>query len=591
MKTNLTGKAAAVAEMLAKAKLAREKNAAKNISLPPNIPSEPQKLSENIAKVIYEIKNTGIDFSMLEPEQKAAVQLAIEGKSFVLTGAAGTGKTTTQKEVIRSLLENNHLPPLLEGTKFLRAGLPSVAIVSFTNVAVGNIKKVVDDILKPHCMSIHKLLEFSPEFYSEEIMENGIMREVKKVRFLPTRHLGNKIRGLKWVIIEEASNVSIELFQLLVNAVEEDCKFIFLGDINQLKPVMSDGILGYKLYEYFKNAPDRIIELKKVHRQALDSNILKFAHKILSGNPSVSTEKMKEEFSGDDLVFSSFPQGLDETSAFDITVKTFKSLIAREQFQKENSMVLIPMGTGGHFNTHELNKEIAQTFSQREQQPVWEIFAGRWKKYLAVNDYIFYDKGWYYIEKIEPNPDYVGKIPRLPTLTMNREGLDIAEKLGNSALESVLDAKGNSKDDEIKNRSSHKVFLRNAKETNDDGSPIIVELNNAGELADSNFAFGYCLTVHKSQGSEWENVYILLHKCHEKMANRELLYTAVTRAKKKLSIIFQDGKNKFDSNSVIRKAILNSSIKGNTLEAKINYFAEKIIAKERIAVFKAGLTK
>ena len=43
---------------------------------------------------------------------------------------------------------------------------------------------------------------------------------------------------------------------------------------------------------------------------------------------------------------------------------------------------------------------------------------------------------------------------------------------------------------------------------------------------------GYALTVHKAQGSEWDRVFLLLHQSHNTMIQRELLYTAVTRAAK-----------------------------------------------------------
>lgn len=50
----------------------------------------------------------------------------------------------------------------------------------------------------------------------------------------------------------------------------------------------------------------------------------------------------------------------------------------------------------------------------------------------------------------------------------------------------------------------------------------------------------YVLTVHKSQGSEWDTVVVLCHGSHSRMWNRQLLYTAVTRAKKKVKLIAND---------------------------------------------------
>ena len=47
-----------------------------------------------------------------------------------------------------------------------------------------------------------------------------------------------------------------------------------------------------------------------------------------------------------------------------------------------------------------------------------------------------------------------------------------------------------------------------------------------------NHQLGYALSIHKSQGSEYDNVLVLMSNANEKMLNRQLLYTAVTRAKK-----------------------------------------------------------
>ncbi|TMQ90246.1 hypothetical protein FGG75_25280, partial [Escherichia coli] len=57
----------------------------------------------------------------------------------------------------------------------------------------------------------------------------------------------------------------------------------------------------------------------------------------------------------------------------------------------------------------------------------------------------------------------------------------------------------------------------------------------AGEVND--MLFGYGVTIHKSQGSEWRRVYCLFHYSHASQVSREMLYTAVTRAREELYII------------------------------------------------------
>ena len=75
---------------------------------------------------------------------------------------------------------------------------------------------------------------------------------------------------------------------------------------------------------------------------------------------------------------------------------------------------------------------------------------------------------------------------------------------------------------------------------------------------------GYALTVHKAQGSEWSRVFLLLHNSHATLLHRELLYTAVTRARQMLFIVCES--------DTFTRGILSQRIKGNTLQEKAVYF-------------------
>jgi exodeoxyribonuclease V alpha subunit len=61
--------------------------------------------------------------------------------------------------------------------------------------------------------------------------------------------------------------------------------------------------------------------------------------------------------------------------------------------------------------------------------------------------------------------------------------------------------------------------------------------NKKAEVDKENLDLAYCLTVHKSQGSEYDTVCLVLNKYHDIMLNNELFYTAITRSKTKLYII------------------------------------------------------
>lgn len=93
-----------------------------------------------------------------------------------------------------------------------------------------------------------------------------------------------------------------------------------------------------------------------------------------------------------------------------------------------------------------------------------------------------------------------------------------------------------------------------------------VKVESAGDL--NSLLLGYAITVHKSQGSEWRKVFILLHQSHNKMVSRELLYTAVTRAREELYIICEPDH--------FIKGINSQRVKGDTLAEKAEFFKGKL---------------
>lgn len=95
-------------------------------------------------------------------------------------------------------------------------------------------------------------------------------------------------------------------------------------------------------------------------------------------------------------------------------------------------------------------------------------------------------------------------------------------------------------------------------------------LNSAREVND--LLFGYALTVHKSQGSEYDRVYCVFHESHKTQLSRELVYTAFTRAKKYLHV--------FCPPDALARACKNQVIKGNTLEQKALFFKGKMDKSE-----------
>jgi ATP-dependent exoDNAse (exonuclease V) alpha subunit len=496
----------------------------------------------------------------LNSKQLLAKELAFAGKSFCLVGAAGTGKTTAQREIAASLLSQNKLSTHLfriQGTP-TRVEAPSIAFVAYTRIAAGNLKRAIhknpdlEAVLTHNVTTIHNLLEYSPEFYWDYETEK------EKMRFVPKRTALNPL-DITHLIIEESSMVGLKLWNELYEAMRPGTQIIFIGDINQLPPVMDKSILNYALVQL------PVVELTHVYRQAEDSFILENAHKILRGE---------------------FPltEGKDFKIMRNGTVQHTQARMARmigEAFPKFYAQELLSEGSGydplqdiilSPFNkqdlgTDNLNKWIAQFQGTAREAVVYEIKAGIATLYLAVGDKVMYNKQVGEIAAISRNMEYHGKeckypsphLTRFGTYTASTEEHNDEEELvlagyENIDLDKMMDE--NQKDDLMRS-ASHIVTL--AMETG-----IDITLSAVGDFAPSIFSLGYALTVHKAQGCEWRKVFIVLHKDHSVMAFRELLYTAVTRSREQCILITKD--------FMLEKAIKNPRIKGNSVEEKIEYF-------------------
>lgn len=502
------------------------------------------------------------------------IELATTGKSCILIGAAGTGKTTCQRGAVTSIIQSGHAGILQsDGHKVLRDGSPGIVICSFTRRAVANIKRSISDDMKNNCLTIHSLLEYEPVYH--EVYDETLGKEVKTMRFEPTRHRLRPLpSSISVCIIEEASMVSVELFTELKEALPPNCQFIFLGDIQQLPPVFGSAILGYKLLEL------PTVELTIVYRQALESPIIRLAHRILSGKPIPATEfkewSTPEEGKSKQLTLHAWKKKLDAENAVNTLAKFLTVAIDENQYDPLEDMVLIPFNKA--CGTIELNRKIANHIARKNNSVVYEIIAGFNKHYLSVGDKVLYDKEDAIVTKIAINGDYSGASFKPASANLDYWGYSHTN--GTSADNSTSDSNtyNGTDEDDIDFLLSQSVAL--GDDSNDErvrqASHIItVQLNDSGKYLDIETAAGinslllaYALTIYKAQGSEFRRVFLLLHQSHATAIQRELLYTAVTRAKEELYVICEP--------EHFIKGIITQRIKGNTLAEKAEYFKGSI---------------
>ncbi len=487
---------------------------------------------------------------ILDEDQEAAVELARSGKSFCLIGKAGTGKTTSEREIMRTLLEKHegqtHCFRIQGTTTTVEA--PAITVVAFTRVAAGNSKKAICkdpelEKLSPCITTIHNLLEFAPEFYW------NAEKEKESMRFSPKRDAGNPLT-VKTICMEESSMIDLPLWNFLFEAMQRGTQCIFIGDINQLPPVFGPSILNYALTQL------PIIELKTVYRQALESSVLRNAHHILEGKPL--------EEAPDFRILEGGPIQKGEYSVMLSLKASIQLWLSKGTYDPETDIVLSPFNVGD-LGTDSINYHLAELFNP--QAIVHEIIAGVRKLYLAVGDKIMYKKQVGMVTAILGNGLYSGKMPKSPSRSLSRFGVYhstdslLSEEDEDdgliSSFNTSLEQLSSEELDELKHQASSTVEIQ--LETGES-----FRLSKAGELSGQNFSLAYALTVHKAQGCEWRRVIIVMHKAHSRMAFNELLYTAVTRASKEVTIVAKK--------YLLDKAIATRRIKGSTLRDKIEYF-------------------
>lgn len=515
-------------------------------------------------------------------EQLAAITAAREGKEFCLIGAAGTGKTTTTKQIVKTLMETNPTR-VQQGTRWVRAGLPGIVLVSFTNRAVRNLAKAMKELpeIIPHCLTVHKLLEYAPVYFEEE---NDHGKIVKKMRFEPQRNAMNPINEVTLCIVDESSMVDTTLFAKLKAALP-NAKFIFLGDLNQIPPVFGDPILGFKLAEL------TVIELTRVYRQAMESPIVAFQHNYtLKGFAPSDSDLEKLTAAGRGLSFQRIKKNLidgkrsteDREHAnmqmCEVFGKYFDQMHDAGKYVPGEDIILMPFNKA--FGTLEMNRHIAQFVGRKNNAVVHEIISGLETHYFAEGDFVMFEKQEWYISKIDENGKYFGKKqPQIASPNLDRWGalhggrslMQEIEAMGaTNRLEKMLDAVGSGEMDaeEVERAASHIIHLRNASDPDH-----AVELSTTGDI--NAMLFGYAITIHKSQGSEWRKVFLFMCKQHAVMLSRELLYTGMTRAREELVVFYDGATATGKKDSSIARAIKKQDIPGKTWREKLPYFQER----------------
>jgi len=284
------------------------------------------------------------------------------------------------------------------------------------------------------------------------------------------------------IIIDEMSMVDSLLFEALLRALPLNCRIIMVGDSDQLPSVGAGNVLSDIIAS--KSVP--VVELNEVFRQAMSSLIITNAHKIVGG------EYPELDIKDRDMFMIDIPNS-EAASKYIISLMCTRLPRAYNYNPIEDIQILCP-SKKTPLGTVLLNNLLQKHLNPSSQDKAEMKFKGYT---LRVGDKVMQVKNNYNIEWIRDDGE---------------SGMGVFNgDIG--VLEDI-------------NASSCKLTVKF------DDKTAVYNFEDSNQLE-----LSYAVTIHKSQGSEFECVIIPLIDTPEKLCYRNLLYTAVTRAKKNLIII------------------------------------------------------
>lgn len=284
------------------------------------------------------------------------------------------------------------------------------------------------------------------------------------------------------LIIDELSMVDSQLFESVMRALPLGCRLIMVGDSDQLPSVGAGNILS----DLIACGKIPVVQLNEIFRQSMESLIVTNAHRIVKGEQPVIDSTTGDFFFMKRTSLSS----LTTTIAELFTTRLPKSY----RLSPLNDIQILCPGRKGQIGTRELNNVLQASINPKES----------FKREININGTIL-RMG----DKVMQNKNNYD-------IPWTKDSGETGEGVFNGDIGILTAVSGNPAVLQV---------------TYDDK----VALYDAESAADLELA--YAVTVHKSQGNEFNAVIIPLYNNPPQLIYRNLLYTAVTRAKKLLIIV------------------------------------------------------
>ena len=292
------------------------------------------------------------------------------------------------------------------------------------------------------------------------------------------------------IIIDEMSMVDLPLMHALLSAVVPGTRLVLVGDVDQLPSVGPGSVLK----DIITSGCFPVVTLTRIFRQAGESDIVVNAHKINAGEPIVLDNKSRDFF---------FLRRQDADTIIGVAIMLIqKKLPGYVGAQPSEIQVMTPTRKG-LLGVERLNTILQRYLNPQDPKKAEQEINGR---LFREGDKVMQIKNNYQLE----------------WEVTTKFGLTVDKGVGvfNGDMGVIREINQYTENIEVEFDEGRRVKY---------GFDAVEEL----ELA-------YAITVHKSQGSEYPAVIIPLLQGPRLLYNRNLLYTAVTRAKKCLTIIGSD---------------------------------------------------
>ncbi|EIE41006.1 exodeoxyribonuclease V subunit alpha [Mycoplasmopsis canis UF31] len=434
---------------------------------------------------ISKLNNSEIKY--LSDRQREAYYTSLSSNINIITGGPGTGKSNIIKHIYQSFIKSKYK----YGKDFI--------VLTPTGRASSNLTKKHGFISK----TIHSFLSIPNE--DERVTKDE-----------------DEFKDIKCLIIDEFSMVNINIFYLLLSTCRNLSKIILIGDVDQLPAIgpgnlLSDLINSQKfpvsyLYENFRSESSEIIDyihfinsLGDFSNEIFNTKIYEFISKNLklninSLNKDDFKEKIYPKFS--DYYGNSLKQKNIEMIIYSDFIKDLSESFMKKvnKYGIDNTIILCPTYRG-YYGIDRINREI-QNIYNKDSDVIHKYKIGEQEYQFRINDKVIQLVNRYDDNISNGDIGYIHSISKDKSLGREKDIIKVR----------------------YEDLSGEKI-VSYTKE----------EFRNEIKL-------GYAVTIHKYQGSEIECAMFIVHPDHSKMLSKKLVYTAASRAIKKLVIFTKEEK-------------------------------------------------